>query len=178
MYLNIDWDWDRAQAELERAAALDPQGPDGDLARGDLDVLVHSPIVGKVSNVFDAFWNSEASYSIEQLMGHAADPSALAEYRAKLDAYIQSEHDSPYVVEARQRLAKALEAGDTDFSWGKATLLYDDPSKIARDPANEEGHLMTRFAALQIKPTHEMLIISHKNQKASLGTGVLNRGTH
>ncbi|HKT92469.1 MAG TPA: phospholipase D family protein [Paraburkholderia sp.] len=130
------------------------------VAFGDLDVLVHGPIVGKVSTVFDAFWNSESSYSIEQLMGHAADPSALAAYRAKLDEYIQSEHDSPYVVQARQRLAKAIETGNTDFSWGKATLLYDDPSKIARDPANPEGHLMTRFAALNLKPTHEMLIIS------------------
>ncbi len=135
-------------------------GASSDLAMGDLDVLVHGPIVRKVSSAFDEFWNAESSYSIEQLTGHPADPSALADYRAKLDEYIKSEHDSPYVVQARERLAKVLAVGDADFSWGQATLLYDDPSKVTRDPNDPQGHLMTRFAALNLKPDHEMLIIS------------------
>ncbi|MBP0593801.1 hypothetical protein J8I87_29770 [Paraburkholderia sp. LEh10] len=108
---------------------------------GDLDVLVHGPIVRKVSDAFDEFWNSGSSYSIEQLMGHPADPTALAAYRVKLDEYIRSEHDSPYVVQARQRLTTVLETGHTDFSWGNATLLYDDPSKITRAPSDPQGHL-------------------------------------
>jgi cardiolipin synthase C len=94
------------------------------------------------------------------LMGHEAPPSALSDYRAKMDEYIKAEHDAPYVVDARQRLAKLLEAGDTDFAWGPATLLYDDPSKITRDPNDPQGHIMTKFAALNMKPEHEMLIIS------------------
>ncbi|MCP3705588.1 phospholipase D family protein [Paraburkholderia sp. CNPSo 3274] len=130
------------------------------VAFGDLDVLVHGPVVREVSNAFDQFWNSESSYSIEQLTGHAADPSALAAYRAKLDEYIQSQHDSAYVVQARERMAAVLDPGSTDFSWGQATLLYDDPSKVTRDPNDAQGHLMTKFAALNLKPTHEMLIIS------------------
>jgi cardiolipin synthase C len=130
------------------------------VAFGDLDVLVHGPVVRNVSQAFDQFWNSGSSYSIEQLMGHSAEPSALADYRAKLDAYIKSEHDSPYIAQARERLAKVVAAGDTGFSWGQATLLYDDPSKITRDPTDPQGHLMTRFAALKLKPEHEMLIIS------------------
>lgn len=106
------------------------------------------------------FWNAESTYSIEQLTGHPAEPSALADYRAKLDEYVKAEHDSTYVEQARERLTKILAAGDADFSWGTATLLYDDPSKITRDPADPKGHLMTRFAALDLKPAHEMLIIS------------------
>lgn len=130
------------------------------VAFGDLDVLVHGPIVRNVSDAFDEFWNSRSSYSIEQLMGHPADPAALAAYREKLDEYIKSEHDLPYVVQARDRLTRIVETGDADFSWGKATLLYDDPSKITRDPSDPQGHLMTRFAALNLKPKQEMLIIS------------------
>ena len=135
-------------------------GASSELAMGDLDVLVHGPIVRKASDAFDEFWNSQSSYSIEQLMGHPADPSALTDYRAKLDEYVKAEHDSPYVVQARQRMATVLDAGNSGFSWGKATLLYDDPSKITRDPTDPQGHLMTRFAALNLKPTREMLIIS------------------
>ncbi|EEA03914.1 phospholipase D/Transphosphatidylase [Burkholderia sp. H160] len=130
------------------------------VAFGDLDVLVHGPVVRKVSEAFDQFWNSESSYSIEQLIGHPAESSALPAYRAKLDEYIKLEHDSPYVVQARERLATVLEPGDTEFAWGEATLLYDDPSKITRDPNDPQGHLMTRFTALNLKPTQQMLIIS------------------
>ncbi|WCM18344.1 phospholipase D family protein [Paraburkholderia bryophila] len=130
------------------------------VAFGDLDVLLHGPIVRDVSNAFDEFWNSGSSYSIEQLMGHEASPAALSNYRAKMDDYIKAEHNAPYVMDARQRLAKILETGDTDFAWGQATLLYDDPSKITRDPNDVQGHIMTKFAALNLKPEHEMLIIS------------------
>ena len=135
-------------------------GASTEVAMGDLDVLVHGPIVRKVSGAFDEFWNSESTYSIEQLTGRAVAPSALADYRVKLDEYVKAEHDAPYIVQARERLDKILEAGDADFSWGQATLLYDDPSKITRDPNDPKGHLMTRFAALNLKPEHEMLIIS------------------
>ncbi|KAG8149772.1 phospholipase D family protein [Burkholderia catarinensis] len=135
-------------------------GASREVAMGDLDVLVHGPIVRNVSGAFDKFWNSESTYSIEQLTGHPADPSGLSDYRTKLDEYVKAEHDSPYVLQARERLDKILEAGDADFSWGQATLLYDDPSKVTRDPNDPKGHLMTRFAALNLKPTHEMLIIS------------------
>ncbi|NIF76041.1 phospholipase D family protein [Paraburkholderia sp. Cy-641] len=130
------------------------------VAFGDLDVLLHGQIIRDVSSAFDEFWNSGSSYSIEQLMGHKAAPSALSDYRAKMDEYIKAEHDAPYVVDARARLAKILEAGDTNFAWGHATLLYDDPSKITRDPNDAQGHIMTKFAALNLKPEHEMLLIS------------------
>ncbi len=130
------------------------------VAMGDLDVLIHGPIVRNVSNVFDQFWNADSSYAIEQLVGHPADASALADYRAKLGAYIESEHNAPYIVEARQHMAAILQEGAAGFSWGQATLLYDDPAKVTRDPNDLQGHLMTRFAALNLKPEHDMLIIS------------------
>jgi cardiolipin synthase C len=129
------------------------------VAFGDLDVLMHGPIVHDVSNAFDLFWNSDAAYPIERLTGHPADPAALASLRAKLNQYVAAEHDSPYVVEARQRLAQLVHS-DTDYAWGNATLLYDDPSKIARSPSDTQGHLMTRFAALDLTPKRDMFIIS------------------
>jgi putative cardiolipin synthase len=35
---------------------------------------------------------------IERLVGHRAEPTALAAWRAKLDAAIASQQDSPYVL--------------------------------------------------------------------------------
>jgi putative cardiolipin synthase len=135
-------------------------GASSDVAFGDLDVLVHGPVVPKVSQAFDQFWNSEAAYPINALMGRKADAAALAEVRTKLDAYLASEENNPYVVNARERLTHVIHSQDAVFSWGKATLLYDDPAKISRSPSDSQGHLMTQFKALDLQPTQQMLVVS------------------
>ncbi|AET94298.1 phospholipase D/transphosphatidylase (plasmid) [Burkholderia sp. YI23] len=135
-------------------------GASSTVSFGDLDVLVHGPVVREVSSAFDLYWNSDAAYPIENLMGRKADPDALAGYREKLDAYLLSEQHSPYVAQVRERLATVIQAHDTAFSWGKATLLYDDPAKITRAPGDTEGHLMSQFKALNLEPDTELLIVS------------------
>ena len=135
-------------------------GASSDVSFGDLDVLTHGAVVRKISIAFDEFWNSDAAYPIENLTGHPADPNALAMYRAKLDAFIASQRDTPYVAQATQRYVGMLAMRDIDVSWGKATLLYDDPAKITRSPDDPTGHLLTQFRTLSIKPDKEMLIIS------------------
>ncbi|KXU92421.1 phospholipase [Caballeronia megalochromosomata] len=135
-------------------------GASSTVAFGDLDVLVHGPVVREVSSAFDLYWNSDAAYPIDELMRRHADPDALAGYRAKLDAYLLSESHSPYVAQVRERLASVIQQRDTEFSWGKATLLYDDPAKITRAPGDTEGHLMSQFKALNLDPDKEMLIVS------------------
>ncbi|GAB2912925.1 phospholipase D family protein [Paraburkholderia jirisanensis] len=128
---------------------------------GDLDVLVHGAVVGDVSHAFDEYWNSAAAYPIDALVGHRADPAALAGYRDKLDAYLASEQSSPYAVAALRRLHQALDDdSDAGFSWGKATLLYDDPDKITRAPSDVQGHLMSQFKALNLRAEQQMLIVS------------------
>ncbi|MFM0322610.1 phospholipase D family protein [Caballeronia glebae] len=135
-------------------------GASSTVAFGDLDVLVHGPVVREVSSAFDMYWNSDAAYPIENLVRRQADPDALAGYRQKLDTYLLSEQTSPYVAQVRERYTKVIESHDTAFSWGKATLLYDDPAKITRAPGDTEGHLMSQFKALNLDPDREMLIVS------------------
>ncbi|CAG4888949.1 phospholipase D family protein [Paraburkholderia saeva] len=135
-------------------------GASNDVSFGDLDVLTFGPLVHKVSTAFDQFWNSEAAYPIESLTGHPAAPDALANFRAKLAASVAAREDSPYAIRARQRLADLAAANGVTYSWGKATLLYDDPAKISHSPDDAEGHLLTQFHALSITPDKEMLIVS------------------
>jgi putative cardiolipin synthase len=127
---------------------------------GDLDILIHGPTVPEVSTEFDTFWNSDSAYPIDALVGHPAEPNALAEKRAVLDEYVRSQQNNPYVVGATQRFRQLIEGSQPDFVWGRVTLLYDDPSKIERAPTDATGHLMTRFRALNLQPKHEMLIVS------------------
>ncbi|SEB21068.1 phospholipase D family protein [Paraburkholderia sartisoli] len=135
-------------------------GASNDVSFGDLDVLTFGPVVHKVSMAFDEFWNSDAAYPIESLTGHPASPDALANFRTKLSASVASHENSPYVMQVKQRLADLAATHGVTFSWGKATLLYDDPAKITRSPDDPEGHLLSQFNALSITPDKEMLIVS------------------
>jgi putative cardiolipin synthase len=135
-------------------------GASSDVSFGDLDVLTFGPVVPKISTAFDEFWNSEAAYPIERLTGHPADPETAAAYRAKLAAFVASERDSPYVTQVERRFSEMLEPGAVNFSWGEATLLYDDPAKITRSPDDPDAHLMSQFKTLSINPAHDVLIVS------------------
>ena len=127
---------------------------------GDLDVLVHGPVVRDVSDAFDAFWNSDSAYPIATLVGRKADPDALPALRKTIDTYLQSVQNADYMQRARDRLGPFLSNGTAGFSWGKATLLHDDPSKVEQAPTETETHLMTQFRALKLRPSDDMLVVS------------------
>lgn len=152
-------------------------GASNDVSFGDLDVLTHGAVVRKISVAFDEFWNSDAAYPIENLTGHPAAPDALANYRARLATFIASQRDTPYVTRVKQRYDDTLQMRVIDFSWGKATLLYDDPSKITRSPNDPQGHLLSQFNTLNIQPEKEMLIVSPYFVPGTRGVAWLRKQT-
>jgi cardiolipin synthase C len=127
---------------------------------GDLDVVVHGPVVKDISTEFDTFWNSPYAYPISALVGHDAAPGGLDRERERLRDYLRAMEDNPYVLEARQRLDRIVHGQGTELSWGHATVLYDDPSKIAHAPKDSDGHLMPQLRALALQPEHDLLIVS------------------
>jgi len=131
-----------------------------EVAFGDLDVLTVGRAVGEVSDAFDRFWNAPASIPIPALLGRSGDPASLDALRTTLAAYVDAQHDSPYVTSSRLQLAELMATGSDGLFWGKAHLLYDDPSKITRAPENTEGHLLPQFANLGAQVQHELLIVS------------------
>jgi phosphatidylserine/phosphatidylglycerophosphate/cardiolipin synthase-like enzyme len=127
---------------------------------GDLDVVVHGRVVNDISTEFDTFWNSPYAYSVGALVGHDATPGSLDRERERLRDYLRAMEDNPYVLEARERLDRIVHGEGTELSWGRATVLYDDPAKIARAPNDSEGHLLPQLRALALRPEHELLIVS------------------
>ena len=75
---------------------------------GDLDVVVHGPVVKNISTEFDTFWNSPYAYPISALVGHDAAPGGLDRERERLRDYLRTMEDNPYVLEARQRLDRIV----------------------------------------------------------------------
>jgi cardiolipin synthase C len=132
----------------------------GELAFGDLDVLTLGPAVAEVSEAFDRYWNAPLTIPIPALLGRSGDAAGLAALRARLDAFVETQRDSPYVTKAKAELAAQLKAGAEGYFWGKAVLLYDDPAKIGRAPEDTEGHLLPQFANLGAHIQKEVLILS------------------
>jgi len=135
-------------------------GASGEVAFGDLDVLMMGPNVNDVSTAFDRFWNSPQVFPASTLMARSGDPARLAELRAQLNAFIETQRDSPYVTEAKDRFAEKISSSNKGFYWGKAHLLYDDPAKIANATDVTEGRLLPQFANLGSKVEKELLIVS------------------
>ena len=110
-------------------------GASSDFAFGDLDVLVHGPVVRKVSDAFDEYWNSDAAYPIDRLTGRRAEPTALAAYREKLDAAVAAQQNSPYFVQARQQLLQVGEPATSTFPGARprcsTTIRRRSPARLA-----------------------------------------------
>ena len=145
-----------------------------EVAFGDLDVLTVGPIVNEVSSAFDQFWNAPSSYPITTLLGQSAGSEDLAKLRTELAAYIEANRDSPYVTHAGSRLAEEAKSGRYDYYWGKATLLFDDPSKISRAPDATEGHLLPQFSGIGLQTRQELLIVSPYFVPGEAGVAWLN----
>ena len=131
-----------------------------EVAFGDLDVLTVGRAVSDVSDAFDLYWNAPASYPISALLGRSGDPKSLDALRTKLTAFVDAQRDSPYVTRAKSRLVEMIATGNDGFYWGKADLLYDDPSKITREPEDTAGHLVPQFADVKSQIKDELLIVS------------------
>lgn len=135
-------------------------GAHGEVAFGDLDVLTLGAGVDKVSESFDRYWSAPLTIPVRALLGRSGLAVSLDTLRAALAAFVEAQRDSPYVAQARARLAEQLVAGTGGYYWGKAHLLYDDPGKIERAPADTEGHLLPQFAGLGLRSETELLIVS------------------
>lgn len=132
-----------------------------DLDYSDLDVMGIGPVVRKVSDSFDLYWNSELAYPATVLRGRPPTTEQIKDQRKKLDAFAAEQENSDYMVSLRTSdLAWKMRQGNVDFIWGHAEVLYDQPEKITNRFEEKKYHLSTQltphFDALQ----EEVILIS------------------
>jgi len=125
----------------------------------DLDVLAIGPVVNKVSEDFDRYWNSASSYPVDRLL-----PRVSAEQLANLTAaakrveaapeavsYVNAVRDSPFM---QQLVAKTLQ-----FEWAATRMVSDDPAKgLGR--AKPEELFPQRLEKVIGEPTSELELVS------------------
>jgi putative cardiolipin synthase len=132
----------------------------GDVNFRDLDVLLIGPVVAEVATIFDRYWNSDPSVPIEafQQREATADMDALRKTLADNEVAMR---DTPFgkglLVEAGDlRTSRAIGG----WSWGEATFLADDPSKVTPDVDDAELHLAPRMREWLDGASERVLLIS------------------
>lgn len=98
----------------------------------DLDLLAAGPVVRDLSDMFDAYWNSEWSYPIAVLSDKRYTPDDARGLENFLDNWISSQSTLPFTLDAdRAAMAARLQGLQGNLAWGPARVIYDSPGKVA-----------------------------------------------
>ena len=111
-------------------------GADPEVNFADLDLLAAGPVVGEVSASFDTYWNSEYALPAEAFRGRAPTAAQLEHARRELTDYLAKTKvaRSDYLQRiADSDLRRRFLANDAPWTWGVASAVYDDPSKVGSD---------------------------------------------
>jgi len=113
----------------------------------DLDVVAAGSIVPELSASFDEFWNSKYAFPI----GSVASPMSAEDASAPLVEPAFSVNASWLELE--------LNARDVQLTWVPATVLADQPAKIASEISPEEEVTIANDIMALMKSANQELII-------------------
>jgi cardiolipin synthase C len=127
----------------------------------DMDVAVIGPVVKEVSDEFDLYWNHPASIPIASLSRQNTTPEEFAAKRAALVAHRATAGQSEYAESVRDsEFARQLRSRNISFSWGRATIVNDNPDKVLTSSAKTETHLAPQLRQVVDKTKRELFLVS------------------
>jgi putative cardiolipin synthase len=125
----------------------------------DEDVFTAGPIVGKLSSIFDDFWNSDLAIPA-QALGHAGRPSAGAAPPAQRGHAVSGSIDYASLLDTHDPFAGII-SGRLPLAWAQAREVHDSPDKKEVVEGELRGRLITRAvveSAREVKS--EILLVS------------------
>lgn len=127
----------------------------------DLDVLTVGPVVAEVGQMFDRYWNSDQSYPIGAFHHKTPGPDKLEQLRKTMMANVRQFSQSNYAQSLVTRVGDlAHEAPATDWAWGQATYLADDPDKGDPKADSKELHMAPQIRAWMDGAQQRLTLIS------------------
>ncbi len=97
----------------------------------DLDVVTIGPVVQQASEAFDAYWNCDAAYPLNQLKKTDTSGQKLAAARQLLQRDVRAFAQSDYAQSVLDELPDGPTADKRGaWFWGDAQLVADQPEKI------------------------------------------------
>ena len=128
----------------------------------DLDLLIAGPVVGELSDSFDAYWNSAWATPAEAFLPATPDAAALTRFEATLEERIAAFRDTPYAKAAREStLAGHARAGQFPLTFAPAQAYADRP-RATDAPGTREttGLVQSKLRPLIEAARSEVALIS------------------
>jgi len=132
-----------------------------DFEFGDFDIFTVGPAVQKLSNSFDAYWNSSLAIPASAL-GTRPTPEDLDKYRKELKDHREKHANEEYMraVAANNPLGMIV-AGKDPLVWAPFAVLYDSPEKKKIEEGELGGHLLReRLLDAMRNAKKELLIVT------------------
>ena len=105
----------------------------------DLDALAVGPIVQRIAQAFDIYWNDAATYPLVAPGSDKDGPGALVRLRAQFAAKPAHPRD--------RVLRKPLQEDTTQWYWGAAQILVDRPAQVEPDKTDRDARTSLRMVA-------------------------------
>lgn len=123
----------------------------------DIDILVAGRAVSDAEQIFDAYWNSDATLPITSL--HRMRRGKLAKLRYRLSQHSASYHATTYVRHAEQQLIGSMTEQLKKLEWvTMAEVIADPPEKASAEKAGQ--WIAKRIFALIGEAKNELLLVS------------------
>ncbi|WP_188793860.1 phospholipase D family protein [Dyella nitratireducens] len=124
----------------------------------DLDVVAIGPVVQQASDAFDAYWNCDAAYPLDQLKKTDESGQRLAAARLILQKDVRKFAQSDYAQAALDELPDGPTADKRGaWFWGNAEFVADQPEKIETDGDVPALRIGPRLKTMLDGAQHEIL---------------------
>ncbi len=128
---------------------------------GDLDVVGIGPVVQEVSDMFDAYWNHEASIPVPAVIKRDIEPSAgLDQLRDQLDQSYTAILDSPYADAVKVRVGEYLGENAGRYEWAPHLFIADSPDKGVKAKAAEAPSILSPLLDTITSAERELILVS------------------
>jgi len=116
----------------------------------DRDLLAVGPVVGEISQGFDAYWNSQRSYPVDTIASDSPDPSEIQAMQSDLLTYVKNHADPDYPLPTdRSTSLSILETWRSKLIWAAATALFDQvraPEATDSEKRKQLAQVLTNMA--------------------------------
>lgn len=127
----------------------------------DLDVLAIGPVVPAATSSFEAYWNSDAAHAVTEYRSKTDPASDLVGLRADFEKNARKFDESAYKQAVLSDIPNGASADRPgNWYWGHATLVADQPEKIAADSSRTDLRIGPELKTLINGAQSEVLLIS------------------
>lgn len=136
-------------------------GADQELVFDDLDILARGPVVGHVSESFDAYWNHDLAIPIEALASRQVSEEEAQKTHNESLAVIENNKGSDYHrALLHSNFIRDIKSGEIHTDTSPSRLVADSPDKLIQNRDDSSHYFRTELGQAITAATDSLTIIS------------------